>query len=263
MKKITLSMITASTLLVTSSSAFMGITAEVGAGIYQPSLSGTIAYDGSNIDFGDLGTKEETTTSNNYLYAEFRHFVPIIPNARVEKLTYSIPGSATLSTPIDFAGQTYTANTNIKSDIELEQTDMILYWGVPLVGTLTAGILDLNFGLDAKNISGTINLSNGTNNESSTFDETLPLLYLNARVDVPFTPVELSATTKTISYDGSSISDNEAKLSITLPLPIPLIDFKFDLGYKSQNINIDDNLVDNLNADITTDGIFYGISAKF
>ena len=128
------------------------------------------------------------------------------------------------------------------------------------MGLATAGVVNLNFGLDAKNLKGTVD----TNNASPiNFDETLPLVYLNARVDLPFAPIDLEATTKAISYDGASISDSEAKISFTLPLPLPLIDFKIDVGYRAQNITIPNSLVSGLNADINTKGAFFGLSAKF
>jgi len=258
MKKILLSSI-ASMVIATSASAFAGLNVEVGGGLWQPSLSGHVKYLGNNIDFDTLNPDDDTTSGNNYLYLDFSHFVPMIPNIRVEKLNYNITGDATLTTTFDgkdFAG-------NVKSELDMKQTDIIAYWGVPFLGVATAGILNVNFGLDAKNLNGYIELDDGTKTGKASFDETLPLLYLNAKIDIPATPIELSATTKQLSYDGASISDNQAKLSVKLPIPLPLIDFKFDIGYKSQNITIPDSLVDNLDAKIDTEGVFFGLNAKF
>jgi outer membrane protein len=241
MNKIFLSTI-ATLAIATSASAFMGINAEVGGGVWMPELSGNANIRGAGaIDFGSSNMDDKKASGNNYLYADFSHFVPIIPNVRVEKLDYNI--DSTSGTKVD-----------------MQQTDIIAYWGVPLVGLATAGVLNLNFGLDAKNLKGTVDTSNAS---PINFNETLPLVYLNARVDLPFAPIDLEATTKAISYDGASISDSEAKISFTLPIPVPLIDFKIDVGYRAQNITIPDSLVGGLKADINTKGAFFGLSAKF
>jgi outer membrane protein len=240
MKKIVLST-TVALMMATSANAFMGINAEVGTGLWAPALSGTATI-GTTTDFGSKNMDDKSFSGNSYLYADFSHFVPIIPNIRAEKLDYEIKNSG---------------DTN---SIDMQQTDIIAYWGVPLVGLATAGVLNINFGLDAKNLKGTIKTDTPA---TKSFDETLPLGYLNARVDLPFAPIDIEATTKMISYDGSSISDNEAKVSVKLPIPLPLIDFKVDIGYRAQNVTISDKLVGGLKADIDVKGMFFGLSAKF
>lgn len=263
MKKIVLSSIT-SVMIATSANAFMGINAEVGAGMWSPSLSGHVQYGSSTneqLDFGDLGV--DSDSSNSYLYADFSHFVPLIPNVRVEKLSYELKGDSTLTTTPTFGNLTLTANTKVTTAVNMEQTDMIAYWGVPLLGTATAGVLNVNFGLDLKTLSGDISLTQGGTSEMVKFDETLPLVYLNARVDIPFAPIKLEATTKTISYDGASIADSEAKVSFALPIPTPLITISADLGYRTQSITIPDSLVDDLDAKIDTSGMFFGVNARF
>jgi outer membrane protein len=246
-------------IVATSASAFAGLNVEVGGGMWQPSLSGHVKYLGDTIDFDTLDPDDKTTSGNNYLYLDFSHFIPLIPNIRVEKLNYNITGSAMTNVRydgLDFSG-------TVKSELDMKQTDIIAYWGVPFIGVATAGILNINFGLDAKNLNGYIELTDDAKSSKVSFDETLPLLYLNAKIDIPATPVELSATTKQLSYDGASISDNQAKVSIKLPIPLPLIDFKFDIGYKSQNITIPNSLVKDLDAKIDTAGVFFGLNAKF
>jgi outer membrane protein len=241
MKKIVLSTAVA-LMMATSANAFMGINAEVGGGVWAPTLSGHANIGGAGpIDFSSKNMDDKSFSGNNYMYADFSHFVPIIPNIRAEKLNYNIDSAS-------------------GTKVDMKQTDIIAYWGVPLIGLATAGVLNINFGLDAKNLKGTIDTDNASPKD---FDETLPLLYLNARVSVPFAPINLEATTKAISYDGASISDSEAKVSVKLPIPLPLIDFKVDLGYRVQNITIPDSLVGGLDAKVDTKGMFFGMSAKF
>jgi len=257
-KKIVLSTITAMA-LATSASAFMGIGVDAGSGIWKPELNGDINYKGGTIKFDNLGMEDNIDTENNYIYLNVTHFLPVIPNARIEKLNYSILGNTVLSSNLTFNNKTFNTGNTLKTKMEMTQIDYIAYWSIPLLNTTTAGILDLNYGLDIKQLTGTISFDD----EEKSFDEMVPLFYLNAIVDVPMIPVELFATTKTLSYKGTKISDSEVKASITLPIPLALIDFKIDIGYKLQNIAISDKLIDDLNANIDTKGPFIGISAKF
>lgn len=243
MKKIILSSIVAS-IMATSASAFMGLNAEIGGGIWMPSLSGT-ATTTNSIDFGTANMDDKSASGNNYLYADFSHFVPVVPNIRIEKLSYNID-SKTISN---------------SEKVDMKQTDIVAYWGIPVISTATAGVLNLNVGVDVKNFKGTINTA--PNSSDKSFDETLPLLYLNTRISVPFAPVNLEATAKLISYDGTKISDNEAKMSIKLPIPAPFVNFNLDIGYKTQNVTISDKLVSGLNTNLDTKGAFFGLNAKF
>lgn len=242
MKKIILSSIVAS-IMATSASAFMGLNAEIGGGIWMPSLSGT-ATTTNSIDFGTANMDDKSASGNNYLYADFSHFVPVVPNIRIEKLSYNID-SKTISN---------------SEKVDMKQTDIVAYWGIPVISTATAGVLNLNVGVDVKNFKGTIDTGSSS---YKSFDETLPLMYLNTRISVPFAPVNLEATAKLISYDGTKISDNEAKMSIKLPIPAPFVNFNLDIGYKTQNVTISDNLVSGLNTNLDTKGAFFGLNAKF
>ena len=135
MKKIVLSSAVA-LMMATSANAFMGINAEVGGGVWMPELSGnaTIAGAGGPKNFDNESMDDKKASGNNYMYADFSHFVPIIPNIRAEKLNYKIDSASGVK-------------------VDMKQTDIIAYWGVPLVGIATAGILDLNFGIDVKNLN--------------------------------------------------------------------------------------------------------------
>jgi hypothetical protein len=68
---------------------------------------------------------------------------------------------------------------------------------------------------------------------------------------------------KTISYKDSSLKDIMIKTSINLPIPIPLIDIKADVGYKQESLTVSKDLSDNLTSDIKFSGMFFGLSAKF
>lgn len=256
MKKIIVSA-TASIALATSLNAGILVDFEAGAGVWMADPSGHVAY--KSTDKLDLNTMNVDNSTNNYLYADFNHFVPIIPNIRVERQDLSTSGTTTLSTTRSFGGTNNLSGT-VKTDLEMTQNDFILYWGIPGLNLLTAGILDVNFGIDVKQLDGT---QIKMNDVKTDIDAWIPLGYLNAVVDVPFAPISVSGTLKQISYKNSKIAEQSAKISYKLPIPLPIIDFKLEGGYKKQSVVITDELVDDVDIDVNFKGMFFGLTAKF
>jgi len=258
MKKILLSSVVAMGLASTVNAGVI-VDFEAGAGMWSASPSGEINYDGRNLDLeNDLGLDSST---NNYLYADFSHFVPLIPNVRVERQELKVDATKQLANA-KFGDKTYNENTT--TSVDLTQNDLILYWNIPGLKLLTAGILKVDFGIDLKQFDGSVSLDAPVVGESvADMSFVVPMGYVAATVDPPFIPATISASYKTLSYDGSSISDMMAKLSVNLPIPIPLIDIKADIGYKEQSLVIDPSLSDTLDADIKFKGMFFGLSAKF
>ncbi len=242
-----------------------GIDLELGAGVWMPTISGHIQYDqdkntkGDKIKFDEM---EFDKDAGSYIYVDFNHFVPILPNLRLERTNYKIVGN-NKNFNVDFGGVTFAGELDMT--IDMTQTDIITYWSVPFVSTATAGILDINFGLDAKKYDGSISLEEKTTKtlEKATIDETLPLVYLNFIIDIPFAPIKFDLTTKFVSYKDAKISDNSFKLSYKMPFSNAVVDVNLDVGYRVQNITIPDSLVDNLDLNMDTKGAFYGVSVKF
>lgn len=262
MKKLLLSSIAASTLVLSTANAGMIIDAEVGVGLWNASPNGNMMYGngGSNIDLeSTLGLDSD---KNGYIYADIDHFVPLIPNVRVEHTKLSTTGSKTLGN-IKFGNNTFSSNTS--SEVDLTHTDFIFYWGVPGLNTLSAGILDVRFGLDVKYFDGSASLKESASGtyEKVALDFFVPMGYVGATVDPPFIPASLSADVKYISYRSSNLYDASAKVSVNLPIPLPLIDFKLDVGYKEMSLNLDDSLTGDAEIDMDFSGFFAGISAKF
>lgn len=260
MKKVLLSTISALTIATTSLNAGAIVDIEVGAGSWMAETSGGFKYKGGDsFDMKDtLGIDDST---NTYFYADFNHFVPLIPNLRLENQALTQDATKQISN-LNFGSQSYNGST--KTNLDLSQTDYILYWGIPGLKLLSAGILDVKWGLNLKQFDGYIEL-NETNagKTRANLDFLVPMGYLAAKINPPFIPASIEASTKVISYKGSSLDDTMVKASFNLPIPVPLIDFKLDVGYKTQTLDLDDDLSDDFNGKIENKGMFAGISAKF
>jgi outer membrane protein len=256
MKKIIISSAVALSLS-TNAFGLVGNDIEFGIGTYAPKLSGFAGYGtqatSSTIDFSNAGIDQKKFGDGSYFYADFAHFVPLIPNFRFERVAYSHSGTSSQTinwdnTPI---------NGEIKLDLNVDQKDFILYWGVPFLETVSLDIFAINYGLDIKNLSGDISL----NNSKASFDETLPTLHLDIRVSLPMLPINLEGYMNTLSYDGAKIENSEIKLSGEFEFIG--FDGRIDLGYRSNNLRIPTNLVDDTNIDLQSSGMFVGVSAKF
>lgn len=260
MKKLLFSTITSSCLLLSNLNAGVALDVEVGAGTWLSKSSGNINYEGGDIDLEkNLGLGD---SNNTYFYADINHFIPIIPNIRLERQELKTDGSKV--TNVTFGGKNFSAGET-KTDVDLTQNDLTLYWGIPGLNIATAGILNIDLGLNVKQYDGFVQLKNDTvnQNEKVDLDFIVPMGYLAVKIDPPFMPVTLSASTKMISYEGSSLSDSIVKLSVDLPLPLDIIEFKLDIGYKHQKLDITKELSDDVNGNIKNDGLIVGLSAKF
>ena len=256
MKKIILSTVVTA-VLSTQAYAVLGNDIEVGIGTYAPSLSGFAGYGSdaknSTINFDNAGIDDGKFGDGSYFYADWAHFVPVIPNFRFERLAYSHSGTSTQS--INWDGTNYSGDVSLSLDID--QKDLILYWGVPLLETISADIFQINYGIDIKNISGDITLED----KKASFDETLPAFHLDARISLPMIPLNIEAYMNTLSYDGAKIENSEIKL--TGEFEFTGFDGRIDVGYRSNNLVVPTSLVDDTNIDLQSSGMFVGVSAKF
>lgn len=258
MKKICASLAVASALFVANANAGMVIDVEGGTGLWYAETSGDFGYKGiGQIDLqNDLGLEDD---SNGFYYIDVNHFVPIVPNVRIESQNFMSEGKTKNAVNFKTAGVGGQIAAGQKTALKLDQSDFIVYWGVPGLKTLSLGHVGVDFGLVAKKFDGYAQVGTETVN----IDFTVPMGYLAASVKIPFINTKVSASTKMISYKSSSLSDSMIKASFKLPIPIPAIDVKAEVGYKTQNLDLDEDLSDDFNADIKNSGMFVGITAKF
>ena len=223
-----------------------------GTGIWSATPSGTaqLGSNGTNFDLAkDTGLK---SNNNAYVWAYFNHPIPLLPNIMLEST--NVTHSGTKNTSIKFGGTTFNGQT--KTELDLSQVDLVAYWGLPIP------MVDINFGVALKQLNGELTLSGGGNSEPKTTDinATIPMGYLGAHFTIPTTDLTLSADSKMISFDGSSLSDTrfKARYNITnfgLKLGV-------EAGYRTQSLKIDGLSVD-AQTDIKIDGLFAGVTLVF
>ena len=230
---------------------------EAGLGMWDQSVAGDIQYNGNPAFTTDsLGYSTETKP---YAWMYVKHFVPVIPNLRLEYAAVEFSGTTTQT--FTFNNQVFTGSTD--STLTMDQLDAILYYNI-LDNTAW---ITVDLGLDIKSMDGqfqaystptTVNV-----NESQTL--ILPLAYGRGRVEIPGTDLGFEAEVKYLGYKDSKISDMSIKADYTLVDMIPFVDLGIEAGYRTQTINLDASDIGSLDTSLTldVDGVFLGIVGRF
>lgn len=216
----------------------------IGASYWEPELTGNIGSNGDpDIDLSDdLGLDDPSESS---LVLVLEHPVPLLPNLRYQGIELDSSGSETLAGDITFDGKNYVAGETVRSTLDLSHDDLVLYYEV------LDNWVNLDIGLDIKSFDGKVSIvgSSNTTTSSIDIDETIPLLYLSARFDLPFSGFYVGADISTFSVDDSSVDDTTLKLGYESK-----IGFGIEGGIKTFSVELDD--ADGLDTDLEYDGAF-------
>lgn len=225
-----------------------GIAIYGGGYSWDTEFEGTVAAGGGNIDVQeDLGFDE---ADQSVFYLGLEHAVPVIPNARVRFMDLSDSASNRISRTFTFNGEAFVANTRVDSDFDLDLLDGTLYYS-PLDNAVK-----LDVGLTVRNLDGQLRLNSIAGKTSKSIDETLPLLHVAARANLPATGVYVGAELNTISYDDNKMTDYNARVGWRSDFLLGL-----ELGYSQLDLELDD--LSGLDADLDMGGPYLALSLGF
>ena len=219
------------------------ITIEVGAGSWSQTPSGFMEYKDTAQDNSGRDTSNENEFTNMYVWAYIDHFLPYIPNFRIEysSLESDGQGSGTLS------GFEIPIGSNFPTTLEFNQLEIIPYYNLlddTFWVTLDMGIaiklIDYKAtGRLESDMGGVIQLGEELYNEQGNFIAPLPYIKLGGQV--PFTSIDIESIIKYGAIDNSSFMDFIIKLSYKFDF-LPIIKPGIELGYKY--VDIDAEVVD-------------------
>ena len=218
----------------------------LGAYSWTQNYDGNIQSSGSGLDeidiTDDLGFDDETGT---VIFFALEHPIPILPNILIQQTELEINEDS--DTTIIFDGVAFTSEFN--SDSDLSHTDLTLYYEV------LDNWVNLDLGLTIRNFDGGVVVSNDFGIGEEEIEETIPMIYIAAKFDLPLTGLYVGA-----SANGMTISD------------ATLIDYQLNLGYETSiglgieagmrnfTLDYDD---DGDEADVTIDGAYIGAFYHF
>jgi outer membrane protein len=192
----------------TAEAEFIGL--NIGANQGTAEYSSAFSSSSSSIDLVDDLDADSSAQSSMVLILE--HPIAVLPNIRYQGYNLNSSDSTGLSSNISLNGGTLNAANGGNSAFDLDHEGIVLYYQL-----LNSGV-DLDMGVDLKRFDGQI--SQAGDPGSISVDETIPLLYLSARIDLPVSGMYLGASINANVID-LGISDSTAQ------------DSTFKLGYES------------------------------
>ncbi len=238
-----------------SAFAFLGL--EAGVGYWQQSPSGTLAYKPvtatDNIDLKDdlnLGNKSR-------VMARVKAELPLIlPNIYFMATPMSFDGTGTINRAISYGGTTFQANVPVQSKLTLDHYDLALFYPIPLLKTATVGVLNVELGLNVRQINFKGTISQDTLGLTASKDLTLyvPMIYLGAQIK-PISAFSIEAEIRGIAYGENHYYDYIGRLKV-----MPLGPLFISGGYRAEQVKIDQS---DVKADVKFSGPFAEVGVSF
>jgi len=231
--------------------------AEVGAGAWYITSTGEVSYRGTPLDLkDDLGLD---STLSTYAWANFKHFIPVIPNARLEITKFGTDATKYVSkNNLEFDGKKIS-EMNVNSALTLDQIDAILYYN------LWDTFFLLDVGIGVKYYMGSLDVAGSEIN----IDFPIPIIYARVGADIPLTNVSAEVDLKYFRFSPSvdaEMFDLRIKVEATI-LTIAILDLNLEAGYRVHRLQImaSNNSFSDFNANIKSEisGFFGGINLSF
>ncbi|MCC5857529.1 MAG: TIGR04219 family outer membrane beta-barrel protein [Ectothiorhodospiraceae bacterium] len=225
----------------------------VGVGVWNQSPDGHVEKDGNRADLDDdLRLDSERQT---FFWLDLRHPVPLLPRLKLQHTPMDFSGSGSVRSQFSFGDITLDTESDVRADVELDQTDIILYW------TPWSMLADLDLGLNIKYVDGRVDVRDRDTGERErvSFSGPLPMLYARTEVRVPGTGVYGGADVSFIAYSGHRMLDLAVRAGYRADFGPTA--FSIEGGWKRQDIRLDD--FDDVDADVTVQGPYLGIGAHF
>ncbi|WP_111861281.1 TIGR04219 family outer membrane beta-barrel protein [Acinetobacter sp. CFCC 10889] len=186
-------------------------------------------YVGINSEY-DLDRKGTVQAS-----VAFEHPVPVIPNVKVKY------------TKLDTETEENTVN---KTDINLDHTDLILYYEI------LDNVVKADVGVGATRLNGDVKQF-GT---SVDIDEYSPIIYAEVGAKLPFTGLSAKAEATYTNVNDVKITDAQAEVQYNFVQSM-LLDLGAKVGYRIMNIELDD--MDKRDMKFEFKGPYIGLDAHF
>lgn len=252
MKKRVLAAVMGSLFLAPVAKADMLLGIYAGAQGWNTSTTG--GFSESSTGSATFNFDDETNTS---FYVAFEHFVPLVPNVKVNYTSLDSKGNTDLQASFDFDGNTYEENTNLLTETNIDSTDFILYYEI-----FDNDLVSFDLGVNGKYIDGTLYVEDADSGESgeTAFKGIIPMAYSRVQVGLPFTGLSAYAEGSYLSFDDHKVSDFQVALTYSFVENLA-IDMTLQVGYRDITVDIED--LDDVYADLGYDGVFAGLEIHF
>jgi len=243
-------------LFIVPSPAFALFGLDAGVGYWMQTPSGTLTYKPVANTVGDIDLKNDLNfDTENKPFVRVKAELPLIlPNVYLMFTPMSFEQTGTLTRSISFGGVTFSGSAPVESKVKLDHTDLALFYPIPLLKTATLGKLNVEFGLNARQIAfeGTISGGGQTGSKDATLY--IPMIYLGVQIK-PISLISIDAEVRGIAYGDNSYYDYLGRVKIH-PLPLVFI----GAGYRAETVKID---AKDIKADLQFSGPFAEVGVSF
>ncbi len=237
----------------------MALGLDAAVGYWKQDPSGTLSYTPG----GAVADANNTLDLKDNLGFESKSMVIVRVNAELPSI---LPNIAFLATPMSFEGtgkkdvsftygnETFQAGVPIRSKLDMNHYDLALYY--PLLNTITGGLLELDLGLDARQISFEGKVSQDSLGLSASKSLTLivPMVYGGIKVK-PLSVLSIEAEGRGIKAGDNTYYDIMGRVRVN---PISLL--FISAGYRQESVKLDTN---DVKTDIKFSGPFAEVGLSF
>lgn len=242
--------------------ALLGLTNTVYAdtllGVYAGVQGWNIGADGGYADDSNLANFSFNDKTKASFYVALEHPIPLIPNLKIRRTSFSNNGDTTLTSSFTFGNQTFEADSRLVTDIDLTNTDYVLYYEL-----FDNDLVSFDFGLNLKDVDGSIFVQDADNpslDGTEHFSGFIPLLYSKLIVEMPLTGLGVYAEGNYLSIDDHKVYEYQAALTYNM-MDNFAMDMTWQLGYRSFVLKLDD--LDGVYSDLEFKGPFAGVEVHF
>jgi len=251
--------LTASAVVLSCALATPATLADTLLGVYVGAQSWDMSSDGS---FGNSTNTQanfnfDGKTQGSY-YLSFEHFVPLVPNIKVKRNEFETNGNTTLTSTFQFNDVTYAVNSELATQADLTNTDIVLYYEI-----FDNDLISFDLGINAKRFDGMLDVvdrNDATRTAAEELSGWVPMLYGAVQVGLPMTGISFFADGSLLSIDDHTVYDYQAGLGYTI-IDNVAIDVTVQLGYRATKVELED--LDNIYSNLDFDGAFLGVEAHF
>lgn len=225
---------------------------QIGTDAWTPDYTGDIALDSDSADGTVIDLEDDlgfTDESHSSFWVKIEHPVPLVPNLKIVASDLDANASSTLPRDITFGDETFNANEDIRTRFDMSNTEFTLYY------ELLDNWVNFDAGISFRQYDGQSTISTATTSASEDLDFVMPLFYLDARFDLPFTGFFIDSTLNTISVDDSSISDVSVALGYESSYGLGA-----RMGLRTLDLEFDE---DDVQADLQFEGAYFNLFYHF
>jgi len=191
----------------------------------------------------DLNVNNPSQTS---MVLILEHPISVLPNIRYQGYNLYSSESSEVSLESSNNDSEAIAGKTTTTGFDLNHEDIVLYY------QLLNNWVDLDMGVDLKRFDGEVSLA-GTTGSSIDVDETIPLLYLSARIELPvnglYVGADINANVIDLGLSQSTAQDSTILLGYESGTGLGV-----EGGIKSFSVELNDS--DSLNTNLEYDGLF-------